>query len=467
MRGELLQSGLEDSILQAPASRGAQGLALGCSLTTPIWGGRGPSTRQGPGTSPSADTGLRGCSPSRTGTGGIWGFPMGKSPPADRHLQSLLWVTWRGGFSRAATGRAQGRGLQQRGPGLNPPINPAAPQGRAEPPQTPCFSPGYGGVPPGVGLGTAPLLGWPCHLLAGPGTAGGDSPGTPPSCSAAPRGTGTRQERGYSTLGPSLILPGPGVSSSSSSLGKPTCATTPGTTSHHQVPLSTTGYHRTSPGTTSHHHVTSTMPSALLASPPRSRHGAAAWGRTLHGHGPARGSHCSLQTCPQIRVHKPVPAPVPAGTQPLAPGLFPRSWFKGLKLRQRLIPAGFGLEITDLQQVGPVSLTPATASPQPPSPPTPLEQAGQLKGPKTGFFTLKMGAKPVQHLPPPKPPQHFAAYRKTVPYNSKVFFISCPPGQKTSSATSFSMPKHTLTHAASKPNRRRTNPRKGNLNTLA
>jgi len=28
-----------------------------------------------------ADTGLRGCSPGRMGTGGIWGFPVGKSPP--------------------------------------------------------------------------------------------------------------------------------------------------------------------------------------------------------------------------------------------------------------------------------------------------------------------------------------------------------------------------------------------------
>lgn len=150
---------------------------------------------------------------------------------------------------------------------LSPRVNPPQPlqthththwQGRGTP--DPPLPPGA--VPAGAGLGTAPSLGWPCHLLAGPRTAR-RGPGH------SPMGDGDR------TLCPSPGLPDPVVSFSSlpplpsphqPSNATPVCAVTPGTISryhqssvgttiHHWEPLDITRYHWTPTGTNIHHWV--------------------------------------------------------------------------------------------------------------------------------------------------------------------------------------------------------------------
>lgn len=141
---------VKDSILQAPAGRSARGLALGCSLPTPIWGGTQHPPRRSWDTSLGralADTGLRGCSLGRTGTGEIWGFPVGRSPPAPRHPRSLFGGDTEGEDTVASAEQPQGQPTAEVyssvGRAGHPPPNPAAPPGRAEiPPSRHPTSPG-------------------------------------------------------------------------------------------------------------------------------------------------------------------------------------------------------------------------------------------------------------------------------------------------------------------------------------
>ncbi|KAM9605963.1 uncharacterized protein ACIBXB_001934 [Morphnus guianensis] len=215
---------------------------------------------------------------------------MGKTPPPLQTGTPRASFGGHGGgdtgLSRAAIEPAQGRSLQERGPGLNPtpPKTLQPPRAGPRPAQTPHFSPVYRGVPPGAGLGTAPLLGWPCHLLAGLGTAGGGHhttrPGDTPQLlrDTQPHGDGDRTlatalcapRLAYLTRG-SPPLPPPPLPHQMSDV-TPTCAVTPGTTGHHQVPSDISGYHRTSPGTTRHQQVPSDISGYHQTSPGTTRH---------------------------------------------------------------------------------------------------------------------------------------------------------------------------------------------------
>lgn len=134
-----------------------------------------------------------------------------------------------------------------------------------------------------------------------------------------------------------------------------------------------------------------------------------------------------LQTCTQIWVHQLVPAPIPIGIQPLILGL---------------ILAGFGLEITDPQQVGPISLTPAMASSQLSSPPAPPKLAS--KRPQNRLFYTENRSKTSPTAPSSQIAPDFATEWKSTPYNSKVLFYFIPSQAENIKRHKFF---HTKTHS--------------------
>jgi len=196
-----------------------------------------------------------------------------------------------------------------------------------------------------------------------------------------------------------------------------------GTTGHCWLPPAITRYHRPSPGTTGHRWVPPAIivPPALLA--PRD-HGATgqgwvAWGRKdpLWAR-PHQGLALRPPSLPSELGAQARPSPSTPRDLAPSPGGLPTLPVQGASARAKAHPGR--IWAGNHRSAAGLTRFPHIIS-------TPFSTSSHQKGPKTGFFTPTTGVKPAQHLPPPKPPQRFAAWRKTAPNNTKVLlhFTKC------------------------------------------
>lgn len=167
------------SVPPAPASRSAHGLALGCNLPTPIWGGGGrPAPTEVPGHLPQQGSGrhrVKRLQPRQDGNGGNSGVPAGKEPPQQTDTPGASLGDTGGRHWPQQSSHRGSPGQRQRGAGWTPPkpLQPPPPPGRTEtPPDTPLLP----GVPRGPcrrGAGDSPFAGVALPPPGGLGDCGG------------------------------------------------------------------------------------------------------------------------------------------------------------------------------------------------------------------------------------------------------------------------------------------------------